>query len=74
MLKINQKLHWYCFTFIGPEGYSSTYTGYKDNKITYERINENKVYSDAGMDAVLLSASYLGHMTGKEFRGEGQHE
>lgn len=73
-----QKLHWYCFAFIGTiiqsykSGHSSCYQGFilKD-KITLLDIKEAKSWARTNEDSVLLSVSYLGYMTEEEFRKTG---
>lgn len=68
----NTKLHWHCFAFSGKtlqdeDCFATTYMGYHDKNITLPRINEAKVASNINEGAVLISATYLGHMTRKEF-------
>lgn len=58
------KQHWYAYSFLGQGGaYGSAYIGYEDNNITIPRIRAAKGFADVSPDAVLLSVSYLGHMT-----------
>lgn len=66
-------LHWYCFSYIGKllkDGShcnACTYTGYEHKEVTLGMIKENKRNAGVADDAVLISVSYLGHMTREEF-------
>lgn len=68
------KLHWYCFSYYGRfigvgEGYGSVYAGFEDkDNITKGDIDSQK--RGAGMinSATLLSCSYLGFMTKRDFQ------
>lgn len=68
--------HWYVFVFQGDNADSgrtcmaSTYTGYLTRGITLPRIAENKEHAGVDSGAVLLSVSYLGHMTRDSFSGD----
>lgn len=71
-----EKSHWYCFAYIGNDlnsnlaCHASTYTGYKNKKVTMDRIMKNKAHAGVTDEAVLLSVSYLGYMSNEEFKGE----
>jgi hypothetical protein len=68
------KSYYYAFSFSYSEAQKTTiascYIGYPDKKITLSRIKEAKRYAEIDEKAVLISCSYLGHMTKKEFMGE----
>jgi hypothetical protein len=74
------KRHWYALSYRGRDresGYTAdavTYTGYPENALTLARIQAAK--ADAGVDdkAVLVCATYLGHMTKEEFTAQPPRE
>ena len=76
---MDEHLHWYCWSFIGlkePKAgtiadnncYASAYIGYpqKDN-LTLNRIKLAKEAAKMSKDAVVLSVTYLGFVSIKEF-------
>lgn len=69
------KVHWYCFSFKGTclktnsDCSSSICVSREEKKITMANIREGKKYAGVKDSAVLISASYLGHMTTEEFEG-----
>ena len=73
-----KKLHWYLFAFSGIEVKSghqcqaSTYTGFKDNKITLAEIRKQKTNAGVTQSAVAIAINYLGWMTKEEFTGEAE--
>lgn len=74
------KRHWYALSYRGRDRESGctadavTYTGYPENALTMARIQAAK--ADAGVDdkAVLVCATYLGHMTKEEFTAQPPRE
>ena len=74
------KRHWYALSYRGKDRESGcaadavTYTGYPENALTIARIQAAK--ADAGVDdkAVLVCATYLGHMTKEEFTAQSPQE
>lgn len=66
------KLHWYCFTFYdvrGPEvSHATAYFGFERQTVTLPQIEEAKAGARVSQDATMLACSYLGYMTGDEFR------
>ncbi len=65
------KLHYFCFSFFGDNNtINSCEAGYKFPKITMAAIKERRRQAGVGDNAVLISVSYIGRMTKKEFRGD----
>ena len=62
------KKHWYALTFQAAIGVCSTYVGYNDTLLSLPRIKKAKEGADFPPTAVLVGATYLGHMTEDEFR------
>ena len=76
MSETTDKCHWFCFSY---QGYAldngekckaSTYTGYPLKYVNMKMIQDNKEFAGVDKDAVLISCSYLGHMTKEDFLGE----
>lgn len=69
------KLYWYCLTFRGYDVgtgnicYATTYTGQtrKGREFSMREIAKQKLLAGVRDCAVLISVSYLGHMTKDEF-------
>jgi hypothetical protein len=67
----DDKYHYYAFCFMGTGMWASTYIGYKiKDLITLSMIQDAKVAAKISQDSVLVSISYLGHMTHKDFTEE----
>ncbi len=72
---VNEKKHWYALSYRGKcldsshQADATTYTGYPDTNLTMDHIMEGKENAGVRGDAVLISVSYLGFMTRKEFVG-----
>lgn len=68
----DKKFHWFSFSFFGIaartciQSYSCVYLGYPTRNINMERIRAAKKQADMQRGAVLISCSYLGHMTKDE--------
>jgi len=69
-------LHFYNFNFRGrclSDGRESTATatgGWISKGVTLSRIASQKEYANMQPDSCLISVSYLGHMTAREFQGD----
>ena len=73
-MNTNQRLHWFCFSFMGQnertgDNYStSVYSGgYPSKNITRKIIDENKYHAEVPDSAALIAVTYLGKMTREEF-------
>jgi len=71
-----EELHWFCFSYIGNAlecgglGNGCVYSSYRSKNITLGMIKDNKGGAGLRDDATLISVSYLGYMTRKEFAAE----
>lgn len=69
-----EKFHYYAMSFqsfmVGKAISASVYIGWPDMNITKDRIQEAKDGAAVPATAVLIGASYLGHMTREEMTGE----
>lgn len=54
--------------------YGTVYTWHQDKKLTISRISKARSVTKCGETAIMLSASYLGHMTLEEFQGPSSPE
>lgn len=65
--------HWYNFCVMYQAGMGVTYRsvscGFADQRVTTARMSFAKANAGAPDDATIISASYLGLMTRKEFEG-----
>lgn len=70
---MSEQLHWYqfCVMFQIPTGatYKGVACGFIDQKVTSARMAFARKSLDAPSDALIVSISYLGQMTRKEFEG-----
>lgn len=62
-----EKHHWYAFSFQSSLATAistgSIYIGYEDQMVNLARIKSAKEAAKMPADSVLMSVSYLGHMT-----------
>ena len=71
-----QKKHWYCFSYFGKDIESgkhceaSTYSCFAEKGVSLAMINNNKTNARVTDDSVLISVSYLSHMTKADFTAE----
>lgn len=68
-----EKLHYFCMSFThgssGSTTWASAYMGWPDRDITVERIKYVKASLGLDPGAVLVSCSYIGHMTREKMTG-----
>ena len=64
-------LHYYSLVYHDDTKTAAVYIGYPEQKITMARIQSGKEQAGVNPNAVLLMASYLGHMTPSEMTGLG---
>lgn len=67
---MNKKFHYYSFTFLESNTYTSIYIGYNENHVSIPQIKEAKKIAGVTSSAVLLTCSYLGKMTINEMEME----
>lgn len=73
---VDDRLHWYALSYrgkclkTGREADAVTYTGYPENVLTKARIQQGKVDAGVNDKAVLVSATYCGHMTKADFTAQ----
>ena len=67
-----KKCHWYSFVFFGDKDgkqvVSTQYSGFTTQSVTVSRINDACAQTGLAANACLISVSYLGLMTEKEFK------
>lgn len=68
------KMHWWHMAFVGGLGATAYNDGYRstpEHKLTRDDIEELMAYIGV-KGAVVISCTYLGHMTKTEFAGDGE--
>ncbi len=71
----SQRLHWYSLAFLDSmpnraPRHANTYMGWPEQLVNKPRIHEAMRLAGVSQLAVLLSCSYLGHMTLSEMCGD----